>query len=199
MESVVHNGKGLDLSCSARHVRFRAQKTLVVGGFNVNFKWQIQLSTHMSDLMRDHYAFVMMVQEKYWIRYRDRRHDGKMVHAYVARGKAPPKNARILLFYVSRPVKAICGHAKFVGREVGDSEAFWSTHSEDSVLGSKAEYEQFIGSSSCVSFIRFTDLCEASNSISLKDLLAFFGVKRLSRKGFYVGKEATDRLISMMM
>lgn len=153
----------------------------------------------MRDSMKGHYAFVMMVQEKYWIRYRDRRHDGKIVHAYVARGKAPPKNARILLFYVSRPVRAICGYAEFVGRQVGDSEALWSRGSEDSVLGSKEEYEQFIGSSSCVSFIRFTDLCEASNSMSLKDLLTFFGVKRLSRKGFYVGKAAAVRLISMMM
>jgi predicted transcriptional regulator len=152
----------------------------------------------MSDSMRGHYAFVMMVQEKYWIRYRDRHLDGKMAHVYVARGEAPPKNARILLFYVSRPVKAICGYAKFVGRELGDSEALWSRHSEDSVLKSKKEYEQFIGTSPCVSFIRFTDLCEASNPTSLKNLLAFFGVKRLSRKGFYVGKEAADRLISMM-
>lgn len=145
-----------------------------------------------------HYAFVMMVQEKYWIRYRDRLIDGKMVHGYVARGKAPPKNARILLFYVSRPVRAICGYAKFVGREVGDSRTLWSRHNEDSVLRSNEEYEQFVGASSCVSFIRFTDLCEASNPASLKNLLAFFGVKRLSRKGFYVGKEAADRLISMM-
>lgn len=155
--------------------------------------------SHMSDLMRGHYAFVMMVQEKYWIRYRDRRHDGKMVHVYVARGRAPPKNARILLFYVSRPVRAICGYAKFVGREVGDSQGFWGRRGEDSVLRSKEEYEQFIGSSLSVSFIRFTDLCEASNPISLKDLLAFFGVKRLSRKGFYVRKEVADRLISMMV
>jgi predicted transcriptional regulator len=149
--------------------------------------------------MKGHYAFVMMVQEKYWIRYRDRHNDGKMVHAYVARGTAPPKHARILLFYVSRPVRAICGYAKFVGREVGDSEVLWSRRGEDSVLVSKAEYEQFTGSSSCVSFIWFTDLCEASSPISLKNLLTFFGVKRLSRKGFYVGKDVADRLISMMM
>ncbi len=156
-------------------------------------------TTRMGDSMRGHYAFVMMVQEKYWIRYRDRRHDGKMVQAYVARGTAPPKNARILLFYVSRPVKAICGYAKFVGREVGDSQVLWRKRSDDSVLGSDGEYEQFTGASPCVSFIRFTDLCEASNPISLKNLLAFFAVKRLSRKGFYVGKEAAERLILMMM
>lgn len=155
-------------------------------------------NTETSDCMRGHYAFVMMVQEKYWIRYRDRCHDGKMVHAYVARGKAPPKMARVLLFYVSRPVRAICGYAEFVGRELGDPQTLWSRRCEESVLRSKEEYEQFIGTSSSVSFIRFTGLCEAFNPVSLKDLLAFFGVRRLSRKGFYLGKAAADMLISMM-
>jgi predicted transcriptional regulator len=148
--------------------------------------------------MKPHYAFVMMVREKYWIAYRDRYQEGKKVHAYVARGVAPPKNAKILLFYVSRPVKSICGYANFIERKLGDSSIVWSEHHDESVLKSRTEYEGFLGTTGNVSFVRFTDLQVAVNPIPLEILLRFFGVKKLSRKGFYVNKDATDKLIAMM-
>ena len=148
--------------------------------------------------MKQHYAFVMMVREKYWIAYRDRHREGKKVHAYVTRGAAPPKNTRFLFFYVSKPVKSLCGYANFMGRELGDPAELWSKHSDESVLKSMAEYEEFVGAAGRISFVRFTDLHEAVNPISLRNLLMFFGVKRLSRKGFYLGKDVADQLISMM-
>ena len=148
--------------------------------------------------MKEHYAFVVMVREKYWTAYRARHHEGKKVHAYVARGAAPPKNTRLLLFYVSKPVKSLCGYANFIGRKLGDPVELWSNASDESVLKSRAEYEEFVGTAGSVSFVRFTDLYEAVNPVSLKNLLMFFGVKRLSRKGFYLGKDVADQLISMM-
>jgi len=148
--------------------------------------------------MKQHYAFVIMVREKYWIAYRDCHHEGKKIHAYVARGAAPPKNTRLLLFYVSKPVKSLCGYASFIGRELGDPAELWSKHSDESVLKSRVEYEEFVGTAGSVSFVRFTDLHEATNPISLRNLLMFFGVKRLSRKGFYLSKDIADQLISMM-
>jgi predicted transcriptional regulator len=74
----------------------------------------------------------------------------------------------------------------------------WSNASDESVLKSRAEYEEFVGTAGSVSFVRFTDLHEAVNPVSLRNLLMFFGVKRLSRKGFYLGKDVADQLISMM-
>ena len=148
--------------------------------------------------MKEHYAFVVMVREKYWIAYRERHHEEKKVHAYVARGAAPPKDTRLLLFYVSKPVKSLCGYASFVGRELGDPEGLWGKHSDESVLKTRAEYEGFVGTSGIVSFVRFNDLHEAVNPISLRNLLMFFGVKRLSRKGFYVNKDVAGQLVSMM-
>jgi predicted transcriptional regulator len=148
--------------------------------------------------MKEHYAFVMMVREKYWIAYRERHHEGKKVHAYVARGAAPPKSTRLLLFYVSKPVKSLCGYASFVGRELGDPVKLWSEHSSESVLKSRGEYEEFVGTAGSVSFVRFTDLHEAVNPITLRNLLMFFGAKRLSRKGFYLSKDVADKLILMM-
>jgi predicted transcriptional regulator len=148
--------------------------------------------------MKDHYGFVMMVKEKYWIGYRDRHDDGTGFHAYVTRGAAAPKNADVLLFYVSAPVKAICGHARFVERRRGSPDVLWNELSDESVLKSRRDYDRFVGDSPSVSFVRFTDLCDSANPIPLKDLLLFFGAKRLSRKGFYVGKDATRKLVSMM-
>jgi hypothetical protein len=70
--------------------------------------------------MKQYYAFVIMVRERYWIAYRDRHHEEKKVHAYVARGAAPLKNTPLLLFYVSKPVKSLCGYASLIRREIGD-------------------------------------------------------------------------------
>jgi predicted transcriptional regulator len=102
------------------------------------------------------------------------------------------------LFYVSKPVKSLCGYVSFVGRELGDPVKLWSEYSSESVLKSKGEYEEFVGTAGRVSFVRFTDLHEAVNPITLKNLLMFFGVKKLSRKGFFVGKDVADKLILMM-
>ena len=148
--------------------------------------------------MKQDNAFVMMVREKYWIAYRDRCQEGRKVHAYVARGAAPPKNTRVLFFYVTKPVKSLCGYANFIGRKLGDSTVLWGEHCDESVLKSRAEYEEFIGAAGNVSLVRFTDLQAAVNPIPLKNLLRFFGVKRLSRKGFYINKDAADKLIAMM-
>ena len=148
--------------------------------------------------MKDHYGFVMMIREKYWIGYRDRHNEGRNIHAYVARGAAAPKNAEVLLFYVSAPVKAICGHARFIDRRTGDADELWNDHRDESVLRSQKEFYQFVGDSPSVSFVRFSDFSDSTNPIPLKDLLLFFGVKRLSRKGFYLGKKDTSKLVSMM-
>jgi predicted transcriptional regulator len=148
--------------------------------------------------MKQHYAFVMMVREKYWIAYRDRHHEGEKVHAYVARGAAPPKKTRLLFFYVSKPVKSLCGYANFIERKLGDPAELWNQYSDESVLKSGAEYEGFVGAADTVSFVRFTDLHEAVNPVPLRNLLMFFGVKRLSRKGFYLNKDVADKLVSTM-
>jgi predicted transcriptional regulator len=148
--------------------------------------------------MNEHYAFVMMVKEKYWIEYRNRHHDGKKIHSYVARGAAPPKNTRVLLFYVSRSVKALGGYADFIERKIGTPGELWTKYGDESVLRSREDYEEFIGAARNVSFVRFENLHEAANSIQLGKLLMLLGVKRLSRKGFYIDKETATRLISLM-
>lgn len=74
----------------------------------------------------------------------------------------------------------------------------WKEYERECVLYSKQKYEEYIGSKRKASFIRFRNLQAATKPIPLKNLLLFFGVKRLSRKGFYVDKETANDLIEQM-
>jgi predicted transcriptional regulator len=148
--------------------------------------------------MSERYAFVMMVMEKWWVEFCRLSQEGKKVHSFVIRGAAPPKSASLILFYVTKPVSAIAGYAHFIERVVGSPQELWSRFGGESVLGSKARYEEFVGNASEVSFVRFKDLNVAVNPISLSRLLLLLGVKRLSRKGFFVNNKLSDTLTSMM-
>jgi len=148
--------------------------------------------------MSERYAFVMMVREKWWVEFCRRSQEAKKVHSFVIRGAAPPKSASLVLFYVTKPVRAIAGYAQFVDRVLGNPQELWSRFGDESVLGSKARYEEFVGDASEVSFVRFKNLNVSVNPVSLSRLFILLGVKRLSRKGFYVNKELCDTLISMM-
>jgi predicted transcriptional regulator len=148
--------------------------------------------------MSERYAFVMMVREKWWVEFCRRGQEGKKVHSFVVRGAAPPKSTSLVFFYVTKPVSAIAGYAEFIERVIGKPQELWSRFSDESVLGSKARYKEFVGDAEEVSFVRFKNLKASVNQVSLSRLLLLLGVKRLSRKGFYVNKELSDTLIAMM-
>jgi predicted transcriptional regulator len=148
--------------------------------------------------MSERYSFVIMVREKWWIEFRRRLQEGRGVHSFVITGAAPPKGTQLILFYVTNPVRAIAGYAYYIERIVGKPQDLWSRYGGESVLGSKSRYEEFVGSAAEVSFVRFKDLNVAANPVPLSRLLMFLGVRRLSRKGFYIDKDMSDKLISMM-
>ena len=144
------------------------------------------------------HTFFIMIQDKWWKEFLRRQKEGKKTHAYVLRGPAPPKTAQRILFYVTKPVAKLAGHADFIERKVGIPEALWQENGEESVLGSKAKYDAFIKGSDKVSFVRFKNLQEAVRPVPLNDILMFFGVRRLSRKGFYTDKDTGDRLLTLI-
>ena len=90
--------------------------------------------------MDEHHAFVMMTKEKYWLQFRERNRQGTKTYSFVLRGAAPPKNAKILFFYVSNPVKAVDGYAEFIERKLGTPEEAWEKFGHESVLQSKKSY-----------------------------------------------------------
>jgi predicted transcriptional regulator len=147
--------------------------------------------------MNENYAFIIMVKEKWWRGFL-RLHEGKQVQSYVQGGWAPPKHASLIIFYVTKPVAKISGYAEFVERKVGEAGEIWREHGDESVLSSAEQYFDFVSGKQRVSFIRFRNLQEAANPLPLNNILALLGVKRLSRKGFYIDKETADKLIALM-
>lgn len=148
--------------------------------------------------MGEKHAFVIMIQEKWWNEFRHQDHQGRKIHSYVRKGAAPPKNASLLLFYVTKPVGEISGYAELIEREVSKAEELWREHGAESVLSSKEQYEELVKDSQKVSFIRFKNLHVASKPIPLNEILVLLGTDRLSRKGFYVDKDTADKLILSM-
>lgn len=104
----------------------------------------------------------------------------------------------MILFYVTRPTSEIAGYAEFIERKAGGKDEIWAQYGSESVLDSKQKYEEFIGDKPEVSFIRFRNLHKAACPLSLERVLQHFGLRRLSRKGFYVDRPATERLIELM-
>jgi len=148
--------------------------------------------------MDEKYAFVMMIREKWWREFCQHQREGKETHSYVQGGWAPPKATSRLLFYVAKPVGEIAGSAEFIERKVGDAADMWNEHGDESVLQTKEKYEEFVGDKERVSFIRFKNLEVAAKPVPLKNALMFLGLKRLSRKGFYLDKETADELLALM-
>jgi predicted transcriptional regulator len=148
--------------------------------------------------MGQKYAFVMMIHDKWWQVFLRKNRQGFSVHSYVRTGAASPKEASLILFYVTKPVGELAGHAEFVERKVGEAEELWKQHGRESALKSKQQYEDFVKDRRKVSFIRFKNLQEAANPIPLKSILMFLGGKRLSRQGFYVDKKTVDKLLAIM-
>jgi predicted transcriptional regulator len=148
--------------------------------------------------MKEKYAFVIMVKEKWWREFCRLSREGKEVQAYVGGPRAPPTNASLLIFYVSKPVGEIGGYAEFIERKVGKAEELWKEHGGESVLSSAEQYFQFVKDKPKVSFIRFKNLREAANPIPLDNARLLLGVKRLARGGFYIDKETAEKMIALM-
>jgi predicted transcriptional regulator len=148
--------------------------------------------------MKEDFAFVIMIKDKWWREFCRHSHEGKKVQSYVQGGWAPPKEASLIFFYVTKPMAEIAGCAEFLERKVGEAEEMWKQHGHESVLGSEKQYFEFVGGKQRISFIRFKNLREATKPIPLSNVLMLRGVKRLSRKGFYIDKETADKLLALM-
>jgi len=148
--------------------------------------------------MGEKYAFVMMIKEKWWNEFCDNNRQGKKIHSYIQKGAAPPKDARLVLFYVTKPVGEIAGYAELIERKVGNADELWEKYGQESVLKTGKQFEEFIMEKQKVSFIRFNKLYEATKPVPLNNVLVLLGMKRLSRKGFYINKEITHTLLTSM-
>jgi predicted transcriptional regulator len=148
--------------------------------------------------MMENYAFVIMIKDKWWREFCRVKSKGRKVYSYVQGGWAPPRSASLIFFYVTKPARQIAGYAEFIERKVGDAKGLWREHGSESVLGDEEKYLEFVKDKERVSFIRFKNLQDAAEPIPLNNILALLGVRRLSRKGFYVDKETANKMLTLM-
>jgi len=143
----------------------------------------------------ERYAFILLSIEKFWNRLCNRNRAGKTVHVFVRRGLVGPKNAKLLLFYVTHPHKEIRGVGEFIERITGDTTDLWKNYGHESLLRSYEEYMDFMQGRRKATFIRFKNLRELSTPIRANVISQVTGIRRMSRMGKYITKEMAHQLI----
>ncbi len=117
------------------------------------------------------------------------------MHVFVRRGLVGPKNAELLLFYVTHPHKEIRGVGEFIERITGDAKDLWKTYGHESLLRSYKEYMDFMQGRRKATFIRFKNLRELPTPVRAKVISQVTGIRRMSRMGKYISKEMVHQLI----
>jgi len=143
----------------------------------------------------ERYAYILLNTEKWWNRLCSQKRAGKTACAFVRKGLVGPKNAELLLFYVTYPYKEIRGVGEFIERITGDPENLWNTHGHESLLKSYEEYVDFMHGRTKATFIRFKNLRELATPIPTSIISQVTGIGRMPRMGKYINKEMAHQLI----
>ena len=114
-------------------------------------------------MKRERYAFILIADEKYWNRLRERNKANRGIHAFVRKNQVGPKNAQRLLFYVKKPVMQIRGVADFIERLTGDREELWRKYGAESCFESFKEYCAFAQGREMMTLVRFKNFTELEN------------------------------------
>jgi len=117
------------------------------------------------------------------------------VHVFVRKGLVGPKNAELLLFYVTHPHKEIRGVGEFIERITGDAKDLWKTYGHESLLRSYKEYMDFMQGRRKATFIRLKNLRELPTPKPANVISQVLGIRRMPRMGKYITKEMVDQLI----
>jgi len=146
-------------------------------------------------LEKEHYAYVLVEDEKWWNRRRSRNRKGSLVHAFVRRGRVGPKQTQRILFYVKLPAKQIQGSGEFLERITGPGDELWNAYGPETVFESKDEYDSFIGGRENVTIIRFKGLEELEKPISSEVIYASTRIKKMPNGGMYISRETLSSMI----
>lgn len=123
----------------------------------------------------EHYAFVLVVDQKYWDRLCDRTRAGKETHFFVRGSQVGPLSTNKLLFYVTKPKMQVLGTADFVERIVGDPQELWNQYGAQSIFDSPEEYQALAANHKQVTFIKFANFAEIPNPQPKEAVNSFLG------------------------
>jgi len=140
------------------------------------------------------YAYILLITPKWWERLLDRVEAGKEFHAFVRKGLVGPKQANVLLFYVTHPLREIRGSAQFVERVAGKADDLWKAYGDETSPRSYPEYKAFLQGNPKATFIRFKNLQTLSQPVSASMVLQVTGVGRMPRGGKYINREMAQEL-----
>jgi predicted transcriptional regulator len=144
-------------------------------------------------MKRERYAFILIADEKYWNKLRERNKTQLEIHAFVRKNQVAPKNAEKLLFYVKKPVMQVRGTADFIERLTGDSEELWRNYGAESCFESFEEYCEFAQGRMMMTFVRFNNFKELENPKPTEAIRNILGSLQGFR-GKYVNFETAEQL-----
>jgi len=144
-------------------------------------------------MKRERFAFILIADEKYWNRLRQRNKTHRGIHAFVRKSQVGPKNAQRLLFYVKKPVMQIRGAADFIERLTGDREELWRKYGAESCFKSFKEYCAFAQGREMMTLVRFKNFTELENPKPTKAIRNILGSLQGFR-GKYVNLETAKQL-----
>jgi predicted transcriptional regulator len=139
------------------------------------------------------YAFVLIADEKYWNRLRERSSANREVHVFVRKNQVGPCKAQKLLFYVKKPIMQVRGVADFIERLTGNGEELWRKYGAESCFESSDEYAAFAEGREKMTFVRFKNFTELEKPKSTEIIRMVLGSLRWFRSK-YLSFEATEQL-----
>jgi predicted transcriptional regulator len=144
-------------------------------------------------MKRERYAFILIADEKYWNKLRERNKTNRGIHAFVRKNQVGPKNAQTLLFYVKKPAMQIRGAADFIERLTGDHEELWRKYGAESCFESFEEYRAFAQGREMMTFVRFKNFTELENPKPTEAIRSILGSLQGFR-GKYVNLATAEQL-----
>jgi predicted transcriptional regulator len=114
-------------------------------------------------MKKEHYAFVLIADEKYWNRLCERNRANREVHIFARKNQVGPCEAQKLLFYVKKPIMQVRGVADFIERLTGNYEKLWRKYGSESCFESFDEYAEFAEGREKMTFVRFKNFAELEN------------------------------------
>jgi len=147
----------------------------------------------MPRIKSNHYAFILVADEKYWNKLCKSNKTSGGTHAFVRKNQVAPKNAHKLLFYVKKPVMQIRGVADFTERVTGDSEKLWREYGAESCFETFEEYCAFTQGRTMMTFVRFKNFTELKNPNITETIRSILGSLQGFR-GKYVNLETAKQL-----
>jgi predicted transcriptional regulator len=144
-------------------------------------------------MKNEHYAFVLIADEKYWNRLCERNSANREVHVFVRKNQVGPCEAQRLLFYVKKPIMQVRGVADFIERLTGNCEELWRKYGAESCFETLEEYVAFAEGREKMTFVRFKNFAELENPKSTEIMRSVLGSLQGFR-GKYLNEETAKQL-----